>query len=280
MTYLQSDNNATVSTVFDFGAIPNSKDLRMSGEENDDLNYPQAYNNIKTEMPFELIAISDSKKWRVSEKWDNNLNYHVRTMYTSMKKVENFSYKPKKITIEKSIMTSIYLMLKDLTEEYRGTRLLEYSKRKISTRSAVTDLYRKGGLEWNEIADIFSVDQDTINDWISGKPLSGSEEKFLYQLADLIDYINEGSSYENRKLLNKKIEKGKTALKLIKKGKFDLIKKFLGKGRGEDLTEFPPLSEEEIEARKPFSLKVLVSTVSKVIQVEKINHPPSSLNKK
>ncbi len=92
-----------------------------------------------------------------------------------------------------------------------------------TSASAVMELRRLSGLNWDQLAVLFGVDRRSVHFWASGKPLSRENEERLYDVLAVVRRIDRGSAAENRALLLAQQPDGARPYDLLAEGKIDTV---------------------------------------------------------
>jgi hypothetical protein len=133
---------------------------------------------------------------------------------------------------------------------------------------SINELKKLSGLTWEQIAKIFNVSRRSIHFWASGKKLSPFNTECLNRFVMTLRYIDRGSADVNRSLLLESHQGSDIPLNLLKDGKFNEVKRILGKGNSVIRGKTKQLSVEATESRRPPSPKDLVSTLDDSIQLD------------
>ena len=143
-----------------------------------------------------------------------------------------------------------------------GTEAIEDASEDASetTRRAISELRRIGGLTWAELGQLFGVSPQSIHSWASGGTLDAITEQHLLQVVDIVRGADRGDAQSNRMALFEM--DGETPFELLASRKFEEARAILGSGPGRrrpKLTELddatkaerrPPPPEELIDALK------------------------------
>lgn len=113
------------------------------------------------------------------------------------------------------------------------------------SRSAIMELRRISGLTWDQLAKLFDLTRRSLHFWASGKTLTAANEEHLGRLLAVIKRIDRGNSNENRSLLLKSFEDGKTPFDLLAEKKYSEVIRRIDLGTARErpkLTELSPHS--------------------------------------
>lgn len=136
------------------------------------------------------------------------------------------------------------------------------------TRKAIHEIKKISGLTWDKLAELFDVSRRTLHFWASGARLSSDNEENLYQLLDVIRYINKGSADINRQALISHQENGQSPFALLVEKKYEETKKLLGPGKAKPKPQLQPLSEEASLLRTPPPPDELVGATHNPVHLE------------
>lgn len=68
-------------------------------------------------------------------------------------------------------------------------------------RRAVTELRRRSGLTWKQLAQVLDVSRRSVHFWASGKPMNAENEAHLFRVLDIVRGIDRGSASATRAAL-------------------------------------------------------------------------------
>jgi len=105
-----------------------------------------------------------------------------------------------------------------------------------SHAAAISELRRRSGLTWDQIARLFGVARRSVHFWISGKALNASNEERLNRLLSVVRYIDRGSGPSTRGVLMSAQSDGVVPFDLLANGQFDQVIGRLGQGRGREVS--------------------------------------------
>ncbi len=94
----------------------------------------------------------------------------------------------------------------------------------------ICEIRRIGGLDWDQIAEIFTVSRRDIHSWVSGRPMSDADKNHLDRLYDMIRHVYRGSPGKTRLALTTRLADGNTPCDLLRKGFFEDVEFLLGPG--------------------------------------------------
>lgn len=120
----------------------------------------------------------------------------------------------------------------------------------ISQAAAISELRRRSGLTWGQIARLFGVARRSIHFWISGKAMNAFNEERLNRLLIAIRHIDRGEGAATRAALMSAQSDGAVPFDLLREGRFETVMQRLGQGRGRemDVSVYGPTSRRS-EAR-------------------------------
>lgn len=107
----------------------------------------------------------------------------------------------------------------------------------------ICEIRRIGGLDWDQIAEIFTVSRRSILSWVSGQPMNDADKNRLDRLYVVIRYVYRGSPGKTRLALTKPLADGNTPCDLMRKGFFGAVEYLMGPGNTRSiprLTSFDP----------------------------------------
>ena len=116
---------------------------------------------------------------------------------------------------------------------------------KVATTSqaaAISELRRRSGLTWDQIARLFGVARRSVHFWISGKALNAPNEERLSKLLITVRYIDRGGGAATRAALISAQRDGIIPFDLLAEGRFEEAMALLGQGKVHDIAipvQFP-----------------------------------------
>jgi hypothetical protein len=120
-----------------------------------------------------------------------------------------------------------------------------------SAQVNIHELKKLSGLTWEQLAKIFNVSRRSLHFWASGKPINPFNEGCLRSLLATIRYIDRGGSDINRGALLQPQQGSIIPLDLLIAGRYEEVKRLLGKGKATERPKLKPLSPEAIASRVP-----------------------------
>jgi len=133
----------------------------------------------------------------------------------------------------------------------------------------VHELRRMSGLTWEQLASVFGVTRRTIHLWASGKPMNIKHETTLHRLRAFVYSVDRGEAHLNRAELLSVTPSGECVLDLLKDGRFDMARMFVGRGATRpDRKPHTPLSPESRAAREPQHPVEVIDTHQDVVHRE------------
>ena len=130
-----------------------------------------------------------------------------------------------------------------------------------SASSAIMELRRLSGLTWDQLARLFGVTPRSLHFWVSGKPLTPTNEELLNRLLATIRRLDRGSSKENRSLLLGIRKDGVIPFDLLIEGQYEQVLSLLGPGHAPARPHPSTLSVEARLARVPHEPDELVGAM-------------------
>lgn len=100
-----------------------------------------------------------------------------------------------------------------------------------TTRRAISELRRIGGLTWAELGQLFGVSPQSTHSWASGGTLDVITEQHLFRVLDVVRVADRGDARSNRMALFA-IADGETPFELLASQKFEEALAILGPGPG------------------------------------------------
>jgi DNA-binding transcriptional regulator YiaG len=94
--------------------------------------------------------------------------------------------------------------------------------------TALSELRRRSGLTWDQLARLFDVNRRSLHFWASGKAMSASNEEHLQRLLGVVREIDRGSAARNRSALLELQADGAIALDLLRVRQYDRVISLLG----------------------------------------------------
>ncbi len=125
---------------------------------------------------------------------------------------------------------------------------------------AISELRRLSGLTWDQLGRLFNVSRRALHFWVSGRPMTPSNEENLQRLLALVRKIDRGSASANRAILLGVREDGSLPFDLMAAGDYDRAFTLLGPG---DARRMLPTtrSSERRAARAPLPPEALVGAL-------------------
>lgn len=112
-----------------------------------------------------------------------------------------------------------------------------------SQTAALSELRRRSGLTWDQLARLFGVARRSVHFWMSGKPLNAPNEERLNRLLFTIRYVDRGGAGATRQALTAVLPNGTVPLELLARGEFQEVIARLGQGRGHEM----PTSKQSLK---------------------------------
>ena len=137
-----------------------------------------------------------------------------------------------------------------------------------TSQQAVNELRKLSGLNWDQIASLFSVSRRSVLFWASGEPLSPANEEKLNQIFDTVAYISRGSASQNRNLLMSIADDGRSYLELLAASEYESVKRIFGAGNAPEKPKLGRLSKEAEMSRLPPNPADLVDALQDSIHYE------------
>lgn len=117
--------------------------------------------------------------------------------------------------------------------------------------TAISELRRRSGLTWEQLARLFGVARRSVHFWASGKPMNAANEERLGRLLAVVRYIDRGSAPATRAAIVSASHDGVVPFGLLVKDAFDDVTERLGAGPGSIIPTLPPLSATAKMERMP-----------------------------
>lgn len=137
-----------------------------------------------------------------------------------------------------------------------------------SQAAAISELRRRSGLTWEQIARLFGVARRSVHFWISGKSMNASNEERLNRLLIAIRYIDRGEGAVTRAALMSAQSDGAVPFDLLTEGRFEDVMQRLGQGRGREMAvsmHAPTRPKPEVKPSPDRLVGALQDTVHKDI---------------
>ena len=125
---------------------------------------------------------------------------------------------------------------------------------------AISELRRLSGLTWDQLGRLFNVSRRALHFWVSGRPMTPSNEENLQRLLALVRKIDRGSASANRAILLGVREDGSLPIDLMAAGDYDRAFTLLGPGDARRMLP-PTLAPEVRPARAPLPPEELVGAL-------------------
>jgi DNA-binding XRE family transcriptional regulator len=126
--------------------------------------------------------------------------------------------------------------------------------------AAISELRRRSGLTWDQLAHIFSVSRRSLHFWASGQAMSSSNEERLQRVLATMRQIDRGSASENRAALLRPTPDGALPFDLLVAGEYAQALSALGSGAGTPRVA-PRPRRSALAARAPHPPETLVSAL-------------------
>ena len=130
-----------------------------------------------------------------------------------------------------------------------------------TTRRAISELRRIGGLTWAELSRIFGVSPKCMHAWASGKTPDAVTEQDLLRLLDVIRHADRGDARSNRTALFEVTDVGKP-FDLLASKRFDEARAILGRGSGRRRPTLTELDDANSTARRPPAPEELIDALN------------------
>lgn len=117
--------------------------------------------------------------------------------------------------------------------------------------AAITELRRRSGLTWDQLARLFGVSRRSIHFWASGKALNAANEERLGRMLAVVRYVDRGTAQATRAALITTQNDGVIPFDLLAKDAFDEVTERLGSGPQRSMPALVPLSAAARAARMP-----------------------------
>ena len=119
-----------------------------------------------------------------------------------------------------------------------------------TTRRAISELRRIGGLTWAELGQLFGVSPQRMHSWASGGTPDAVTEQHLLRVLDVVRLADRGDARSNRMALFA-IADGETPFELLVSQKFEEARAILGPGPGRRLPKLTALDDATKAERRP-----------------------------
>ncbi|GJD96980.1 hypothetical protein [Methylobacterium iners] len=133
--------------------------------------------------------------------------------------------------------------------------------------AAMLEIRRRSGLNWDELANLFSVSRRSAHNWASGKPVSSKHEHAIRQTLLAVRDLDQGASADTRALLLTADAWGVTAFDLLRSERFQEAVSRVGDQPIAARPRRIPLSHDALEARRPQPPGLLLDTVEERISI-------------
>ena len=130
-----------------------------------------------------------------------------------------------------------------------------------TTRRAISELRRIGGLTWAELGQLFGVSPQRMHSWASGGTPDAGTEQHLLRLLDVIRHADRGDARSNRTALFEVTDVG-TPFDLLASEKFEVARTILGSGSGRRRPELTELDDATKAERRPSPPEELVDALN------------------
>ena len=119
-----------------------------------------------------------------------------------------------------------------------------------TTRRAISELRRIGGLTWAELGQLFGVSPQRTHSWASGGTPDAVTEQHLLRVLDVVRVADRGDARSNRMALFA-IADGETPFELLASQKFEEARAILGPGPGRRRPKLTALDDATKAERRP-----------------------------
>lgn len=123
-------------------------------------------------------------------------------------------------------------------------------REEATVASCLSELRRRSGLTWDQLARLLGVSRRSLHFWASGKPLAPSNEEHLQRVLSVIRAIDRGSSNETRANLLQATKDGALPIDLLAAREYARVRMDVGPRRSAR-PAVPALSKEARVARAP-----------------------------
>lgn len=122
---------------------------------------------------------------------------------------------------------------------------------KISTQDAILEFKRKSGLNWEDLARLFGVQNRAPYLWAEGKSLSKENEEHLHSLLKVLRVVDQGNSRANRSLLLTVLPDGSSPFGLLTEKRYSVALILMEESKSFNSRYLTPLSKEAEMLRMP-----------------------------
>ena len=133
-----------------------------------------------------------------------------------------------------------------------------------TTRRAISELRRIGGLTWAELGQLFAVSPQRMHAWASGGIPGAVTEQHLLRLLDVIRHADCGDARSNRAALFEVTDVG-TPFDLLASKRFEEARAILGRGSGRRRPKLTELDDATKAERRPPPPEELIDALNDTV---------------
>ena len=130
-----------------------------------------------------------------------------------------------------------------------------------TTRRAISELRRIGGLTWAELGQLFGVSPQRMHSWASGGTPDTVKEQHLLRVLDVVRVADRGDARSNRMALLATAD-GETPFELLASQKFEEARAILGPAPGRRRPKLTALDDATKAERRPPPLEELIDALN------------------
>ena len=119
-----------------------------------------------------------------------------------------------------------------------------------TTAEAILEIRRRGGLTWEEIANLFRVSRRSAHNWANGRPTTAQHEHSIRQILSIIRRLDRGSQEQNRNRLLTGVAGRPSLFELLQTDRFHDVVALLGPTPVTQRRR-RPLSQSALAVRRP-----------------------------
>lgn len=125
----------------------------------------------------------------------------------------------------------------------------------------LTELRRRTGLTWEQLARLFNVSRRAVHFWASGKAMTADHEERLKRVIAVVRQMDRGSASENRAVLLSPDREGRLPFDLLAAGAYETARTLLGASPLRTRPMASPVNERVRDARRPQPPEVLAEAL-------------------
>ncbi len=132
----------------------------------------------------------------------------------------------------------------------------------------ISELRRRSGFTWEQLARLFGVARRSVHFWASGKPMNAANGERLGRLLAVVRFVDRGSAQATRSAFITSLPDGVIPFDLLVNDEFDEVMRRLGPGQQRPMQALAPISRSAWTSRLPSPPGALVGALQDNIHRE------------